>query len=403
MDPKFRALYNQAFSPALYRRYIDRLETYLGVKIPFPVAETPLFIPLALRDRLAKAANEIVEQISAPAVIDKMKAAIPKHIDVPRMDALPGCVQVDFAICRDEAGELTGKVVELQAFPSLYAMMVVQTDAMSAELQAFPGLDRKWSMYYSGLDREKFLARFKHALLAGHDPQEVVLLDLDPTEQKTYPDFVATKMLTGVDFVSPLDLQCEGLRLYRTVDGKKVRVRRILNRIVFDELFNKKANLPFEWTDDLDVSWVCHPNWYWVWSKYTLPHIDHPAVPKARYLSELTEIPADLSKYVLKPLFSFAGAGVKVDPTHEDVAAIPPEERANWILMDKITYAPDLPTPDGAGVKAEVRMMFLRAPDEPKPTLVLNLVRLSRGKMLGVDQNKGLDWVGGSIGIWPID
>jgi hypothetical protein len=403
MDPHLRSLYNQAYSPALYRRYIDRLETYLGVKIPFPVAETPLFIPAALRDRLARAANEIVEQISEPALIEKMKQAIPKHLDVPRMDHLPGCVQVDFAICRDEAGELDCKVVELQAFPSLYGMMVVQADAMSAELQAFPGLDRKWSIFYSGLDRESFLARFRHALLAGHEPEEVVLLDLEPEQQKTYPDFVATKFFTGVDSISPLDLQCEGLRLYREVDGRKVQVKRIFNRIVFDELFNKKAQLPFEWTDDLDVSWVCHPNWYWVWSKYTLPHLNHPAVPKATLLTEMPEIPADLSRYVLKPLFSFAGAGVKVDPTHEDIAAIPAAERSNWMLMEKIEYAPALLTPEGAGVKAEVRMMFLRAPDEAKPTLVLNLVRLSRGKMLGVDQNKGFNWVGGSIGIWPVD
>src|SRR5690606_27618491 len=113
-------------------------------------------------------------------------------------------------------------------------------------------------------------------------------------------------------------------------------------------------------------------------------------VPRARYLSELDAAPEDLSGFVLKPLFSFAGSGVKVDVTAADIAAVPLAERDRWILQEKIAYEPALVMPDGNGVKAEVRMMFLRAPDEPEPTLALNLVRLSRGKMLGVDQNRDL-------------
>jgi hypothetical protein len=207
-----------------------------------------------------------------------------------------------------------------------------------------------------------------------------------------------------VDAVCPTSLIKDGRRLFRKLDdGRLVQVKRIYNRIVFDELLVKGLALPFSYTDDLDVSWCSHPNWYWTWSKYTLPFVDHPAVPRARYVSELEEIPADLSRFVLKPLFSFAGSGVNIDPTRADIDAIPEAERANWILQEKITYEPALLMPDGNGVKAEVRMMFLRAPDEPTPTLTLNLVRLSRGKMLGVDQNKDLTWVGGSVGLWPAD
>ncbi len=202
----------------------------------------------------------------------------------------------------------------------------------------------------------------------------------------------------------------EGRRLFRRVDGRLVPVKRIYNRIVFDELEQKKVELPFRYTDDLDVTWCSHPNWYWTWSKYSLPYLDHPAVPRARYVADLERIPDDLERYVLKPLFSFAGAGVKVDPTRADIEAIPAEDRGKWLVQEKIVYEPALLLPDSVtdgdrsaprGVKAEVRMMFLRAPDEEKPTLVLNLVRLSRGKMLGVDQNKDFTWVGGSVGIWP--
>ena len=403
MESTFRRAYNLAFRPELYQAYLARLEKVVGCSIPFRVAETPLFIPAPLRDRLARHATEIVRQISRPALIEKMKLAIPPHLDVPGMDALPNCVQVDFAIVRGPDGELDGRVVELQAFPSLYALMVLQSEAFAEELRTIPGLDKPWSIYFSGLDRAAFVERLRRAVLGGEAPESVVLLDLDPINQKTYPDFVATKLLIGVDAVCPTTLIREGRKLYRRVGGELVQVKRLYNRVVFDELEAKKVELPFRYTDDLDVTWCSHPNWYWTWSKYTLPFIDHPAVPRARRLSELDRVPDDLSRYVLKPLFSFAGAGVKVDVTPEDLAAVPDEQRSGWLLQEKITYEPALEMPDGNGVKAEVRMMFLRAPDEPEPTLALNLVRLSRGKMLGVDQNRDLTWVGGSVGIWPAE
>jgi hypothetical protein len=401
MDPALRSAFNAAYTPEFYPSYLGRLERKLGCKVPFRIAETPLFLPPSLRDGLARAAEEIMAQISAPALIERMKRAIPPELDAPGMDALPNCTQVDFAIVRGPDGRLEGKVVELQAFPSLYALMVIQADVMAESLAAMPGLDRRWSIYFSGLDRDAFVKRLRHALLAGEEPEHVVLLDLDPPAQKTYPDFVATRMLTGVEAVCPTALVRDGRRLFRRVDGRLVPVKRIYNRVVFDELAQKKVELPFRYTDDLDVTWCSHPNWYWTFSKYTLPFIGHPAVPRARYVADLERIPDDLERYVLKPLFSFAGAGVKVDPTRADIEAIPVEDRGKWLVQEKITYAPALTMPTGEGVKAEVRMMFLRAPDEARPTLVLNLVRLSRGAMLGVDQNKDLTWVGGSVGIWP--
>lgn len=403
MEPSFRRDFNAAYGPDFYRKYLDRFERRVGCKIPFRVAETPLFFTRALRDRLERSANEIVQQISNPALIEKLKAAIPPALDVPGMDPLPNCVQVDFAITRGADGELEGKVVELQAFPSLYALMVIQAEVMSEMLAEMPGLDRNWSIYFSGLDRASFTEHFRRAVLADEAPENVVLLDLDPPSQKTYPDFLATKELTGIDSICPTTLIRDGRKLLRKVDGRLVQVRRIYNRIVFDELEVKKVELPFKYTDDLDVSWCSHPNWYWTWSKYTLPTIDHPAVPRARTVASLDSIPDDLERYVLKPLFSFAGSGVNVDPTRADIDAIPEEQREGWLLQEKITYEPALIMPTGEGVKGEVRMMFLRAPGDAAPKLVLNLVRLSRGKLLGVDQNRDLTWVGGSVGIIPAE
>ena len=401
MDQELRRLFNAGYDADFHRRYVGRLEAYLGVTIPFRIAETPLFLPRALRHRLATAAREIADLISQPALIETMKRAIPPALDVPRIDALASCLQIDFAITRDERGELTGKVVELQGFPSLYALMVLQTEALAEELTRIPGLDRKWSLYFSGLDRRSFVDRFRHALLAGNAPEEVILLDLEPKLQKTYCDMVATKLLTGIDSLSPEELEREGPRLFRRVGGKRVQVRRIYNRVVFDELANKSIELPFDYREDLDVTWCPHPNWYWIWSKYTLPHVRHPAVPRATYVSELDAVPADLSRYVLKPLFSFAGAGVVIDVTREAIEAVPADQRRGWVLQEKITYAEAIRMPDGNGVKAEVRMMLLRPPGANRLEPLIPLVRLSRGKMLGVDFNKGFTWVGGSVGLWP--
>lgn len=401
MDPTLRALYNASFTEERYQSYLKRLEKMCGGPIPFRVAESPLFLPRDLRDRLAQHATEIVEQICNPALIHRTERAVPAHLDVPNRNAFSNCIQVDFAIVRDEHGRLDGKLVELQGFPSLYSLMVLQTDAISEEMASIPGLDKDWSLYFGGLDRKTYVETLKRAIVADYDPETVILMDLKPEEQKTRPDFVATKMLLGIDAVDPTELEKEGRQLFRRIGNRKVPVKRIYNRVVFDELAKSDTKLPFVYTEPLQVNWFPHPNWYWIWSKYTVPYLDHPAVPKATFLSDLKQIPDDLENYVLKPLFSFAGTGVIVDVSKNDIQKIPDKDRNGWILQRKITYEPALTTPDWNGVKAEIRMMFLWADDAPRPRLVMNLVRMSRGKMLGVDHNKNLTWVGGSVGIWP--
>lgn len=401
MDPVLREAYNRAFSDESHRRVLARLETRLGRSIPFRVAETPLFLPTAIHERLASHARGIAEEICDPAIIAHGKTAIPPHLDAPGQDDLSACIQIDLAICRDADGNFDGKLVELQGFPSLYGLIVAQSEAVSEELARL-GIPGRFTPFFGGLDRDGYVDLLRKTIVAGAPVDEVVLMDIAPEEQKTFPDFVATKELLGIDWIAPTDLVREGRTLYRTKDGKKTKVSRIFNRVVFDELEKKKVPLPFSYRDELDVTWVPHPNWYWTWSKHTLPRLRHPAVPRATLLSELREVPDDLSGYVLKPLFSFAGSGVIVDVTRADVDAVPEAERSGWVLQEKIHYTEALHTPSGAGVKAEVRMMFLRVPGDAKPRLVMNLVRLSRGKMLGVDQNRDLDWVGGTVGLHPV-
>jgi hypothetical protein len=401
MDAYYRRLFNDGFTPELYDWYVRELSRRLRCTFEFRLAETPLFLPPDFRHRAVAAANAIVEQLSDPMTIEKMMAAVPERWSTPGMDALPNFAQVDFAVVRDREGQLAPKLIELQGFPSLTSMQIVQRDVWSEALRGMQGLDREWSCWFSGIHRSEFLDLARRTICGDHDPAEVVLLDIEPLRQKTYPDFAATKLLFGVDAVDPRELVRRGRQLYRRdAAGRETRVRRIYNRVVFDELIVKAIELPFDYRDLLEVEWAPHPNWYWVWSKYSLPFLDHPAVPRATFVSDLPGVPDDLEKrYVLKPLFSFAGGGVNVDPTPADVAAIHADDRRAWCIQEKIDYAPVLERPDGGSVKVEIRMMFLRPDGERRPLLAQNLVRLSRGKMLGVDFNKEFTWVGSSVGL----
>ena len=397
MDPQYRALFNAQFTPERYAWYQRELSGRLGATFEFRLAESPLFLPDDFKSRIVAAAEAIVEQLSDPQRIALMKRAIPARWDTPGMDALPNLTQVDFAVVR-ENGTLVPKLIELQGFPSLTALQVIQRDVWRDTMRSMDGLnhdlDKEWSCWFSGLDRAAFLDLARRTIVGDHDPREVVLMDLDPPRQKTLPDFAATKLLFDVDAVDPRALTRRGKQLFRGM----TQIKRIYNRVVFDELIKAGAELPFDHREELDVQWCPHPNWYWTWSKYSLPFLDHPSVPRARFASEVRTLP---DHCVLKPLFSFAGGGVNVDPTQADLDAIPDSDRHDWCVQEKIEYEPALQAADGGGVKIEIRMMFLRPDDEPRPLLAQNLVRLSRGKMLGVDFNKQFTWVGSSVALSP--
>jgi len=395
VDPRFRALFNSQFRPEIYDSYQRDLSKRLNCKFEFRLAESPVFLPDDFKAKIVRTAREIVQQLSDPKRIERMRRAIPARWDTPGIDALPNLTQVDFAVV-EENGAYVPKLIELQGFPSLTAMQVVQCDAWSAALSRMPGLEGPWSCWYSGLDRGRFLDLARRTIVGDHDPSEVILMDIDPRQQKTYPDFAATKQLFGVDAVDPRELTLKGRKLFRG----NTHIKRIYNRVVFDELIRENIQTPFDYRQELDVEWIPHPNWYWVWSKYSLPFLDHQSVPKATFVADLQRVPERLTdRYVLKPLFSFAGGGVNVEPTERDLDAIPAADRGQWCVQEKIEYAQALKAADGGGVKIEIRMMFLRPDDQREPMLAQNLVRLSRGKMLGVDFNKEFTWVGSSLAL----
>ena len=393
MIPSLRKPFNDSFTPEKYQAFLRRVDEACGTHVQFRLSETPCFFPKSLIDRMASDGQALIRQlVDNPAYRAKSDEAVPAAFKVPNEAPHPMFVQVDFGLVRDARGELQPKLVELQAFPSLYAYQGPLADAY---LDVY-GLDSRLKYLLSGLDTSSYRELLRRAIVGSHDPENVILMEIHPQEQKTLPDFLLTEKMLGVRTVDIVDIKKDGARLYYESGGKRIPIRRIYNRAIVDELERKNVKLSFDWRDELDVEWAGHPNWYFRISKFSIPYLKHASVPKTWFLDRLDEVPADLENYALKPLYSFAGLGVVIAPTKEDIAAIPAEKRPYYILQERMHFEPVIATPFG-GTKAEVRVMYVWL-DELTP--VMTIIRMGRGLMLGVDHNKNMEWVGASAGLY---
>jgi hypothetical protein len=360
--------------------------------VPFQVSETPCFFPSSLIARLGEDGKELIRQlVDSPEYVALSEKTIPAAFRVPNEAPHPLFIQVDFGLVRDAAGELQPKLVELQAFPSLYAYQPV----LSQTYMDVFGLDPELRYHLSGLDAVSYTKLLRDAIVARHDPANVVLMEVHPEEQKTLPDFLLTEKLLGIRTVCITKIKKEGRRLFYEDDGKRIPIERIYNRAIVDELERKGVALPFDFRDDLDVEWAGHPNWYFRMSKYSIPYLKHPSVPRTWFLDQVPSVPSDLENFVLKPLYSFAGLGVVIAPSRADIDAIPSDKRGEYILQERVSFAPVIETPHGA-TKAELRIMYIWL-EELTPVLII--VRMGRGLMMGVDHNKNMEWVGSSAGL----
>jgi hypothetical protein len=392
MIPFYRQDFNARFTPEKYEQLRREMASRCGMEVPFALCETPCFFPDALVGRMSEDGKALIRQlVENPEYRARSSASIPSKFRVPNEPPHPMFIQVDFGLVRDAAGELQPKLVELQAFPSLYAYQPVLAQAY---IDVF-GLDPNLRYYLSGLDSASYRHLLRDAIVAGHDPANVVLLEVHPEEQKTRPDFLLTEKLLGIRTVCITKIRKHGRRLFYEEAGKQVPIERIYNRAIVDELERKGIDLPFDFRDDLDVEWAGHPNWYFRMSKYSIPYLHHPSVPRAWFLDQLPEIPTDLDNFVLKPLYSFAGLGVIIAPSQADIDAIPHAKRSEYILQERLNFTPVVETPYGT-TKTELRIMYVWL-SELVP--VMTIVRMGRGLMMGVDHNKNMAWVGSSAAL----
>lgn len=397
MHPDVRRQYNAAFTQEKYDAFLNTMNTAFGEAVTFRIAETPVFVPKKMKLQLLQAVEEICDSLTALDFKSNSEAAIPPHLRVPGETAHTTFLQLDFGICTDENGELIPQLIELQGFPSLYCFQHLLANSYKKHFHIPEG----WNYLFGGYDSESYLDLLREVIVADAPPEEVVLLEIEPEKQNTRIDFWGCRDYLGIKILSLDQVKRSGRNLfYVDHNGRNVPVSRIYNRIIFDEL-EKRSDLPREWDmlTEVDAEWVGHPNWFFRISKHTLPLLKSRFVPETHYLNTLIAPPDDLENWVLKPLFSFSGQGVIVNVKLEDFDRI--EDPENFILQRKKPYATALQTPDpNEPAKCEIRMMLVWDKNWAKPKLVNNLIRISKGEMVGVRYNKGKEWVGASVGFF---
>ncbi|MCW3087929.1 MAG: hypothetical protein JWQ78_1315 [Sediminibacterium sp.] len=393
MVPELRKHFNESFTPQKYQAFLSDLYSKHPGAIEFRVAETPVFVSKDFKAKVLAACESIVDVITQFNFNTLSSHAIPEEVRVPNENRHTHFIAFDFGICENEQGELEPQLIEMQGFPTLFAYQIWHDEVMRRHFD----IPANYSAYLNGFTPATYQQLLKEVILGEHAPENVILLEILPHTQKTRIDFYCTTDYTGIPVVCLTELLQEEKKLFYERDGKRIEVKRIYNRIIFDDLQQQSAEIQEKGKlllADLDVEWVPHPNWFYRISKYTLPFIDHPYVPKTNFLNDIHELPADLENYVLKPLFSFAGQGVVIDVTKADIDKV--TDPQNWILQRKVKYANVISTPD-VPAKVELRIFYFWKDGEARPVATNNLARLSKGKMIGVRYNQDKEWVGGSL------
>jgi hypothetical protein len=394
MVPPLRKAFNDAFTQQQYETFLKDLNHLHPGAIEFRIAETPVFIPKEFGNKIIDACENIIDVITNPYFKKQSERAIPKTDNVPNENDHSHFIALDFGVCINDEGILEPQLIEMQGFPTLYGFQVYYPDL----LREYFSIPDNYSQYLNGYTKETYLQDLKEVIVGNENIENVILLEIKPHQQKTRIDFYCTQDYLGIQPVCITDLIQEEKKIFyiNNHTKKKTEIKRIYNRIIFDDLYAQKDSLGtfVDITQDLDVEWIPHPNWFYRISKYTLPFIHHPFVPPTYFLNEIKQLPADLENFVLKPLFSFAGQGVVIDIAPDDINKIKDPE--NWILQKKVKYADAIITPD-IPAKVEIRMMYIWKDGDARPKLAINLSRLSKGKMIGVRYNKDKEWVGGNV------
>ncbi|MCM4172157.1 hypothetical protein DHD32_11745 [Arenibacter sp. TNZ] len=395
MVENLRQQYNAAFTDGKYKSFLESISTTYNHKPPFRVAETPIFIPKYLKKRLLEACEQVNKVICQHNFKELTKNALidPSQV-VPGEDDHTTFLQMDFGICLDEKGDFMPQMVEVQGFPTLYFFQELMAKGYRDNFDIpsnYHHLNNMTSAYY--------IEKLREIIVGDCPPENVILLEIEPHKQATQIDFLATAHHLGIKVICISELITEGKNVFYTNDqGQKISVRRIYNRVIFDELFKRNdLQRQFDFTKEYNVEWIGHPNWFFRISKFTMPLINSPYVPACHFLHELEKYPEDLENYVLKPLFSFAGSGVLINVTKQDLDAV--QNKENYILQKKVAYAPAIKTPTEPA-KCEIRMLMIWEKGDEKAKVVNNLVRISKGEMVGVRFNKDKDWVGASVGFF---
>ena len=402
MIEPYRGEFNANFTEAKYDDLRRALNAKTRTEITFQMSETPCFFPTSTLDEMVDLGLELTEQLLGnPEYMAASTAAVPDRYRVPGEDSRPHFMTVDFGLARAEDGTLRPKLVEMQAFPSIFAFQ----DLISQQYVESFGLPDNLAWRFCGRTQEQYWQLLRDVIVGEHDPENVILMEVAPEQQKTLPDFHVFEDRLGIRTVDITTVRSEGRQLFYRRDGRQVPIRRIFNRAIVDEMERDGVQPGFKVRDDFDVEWAGHPNWYFRISKFSLPWLDHTAVPKAMLLDTWLADPSRLAlppdQLLLKPLYSFAGKGIQFGPSMAMLQEIPVAARKEYLIQERVHFEPVIRTPLGI-TQVEVRIMYVRQDGERAFTPVTTLARMGRGKMMGVDHNRNQRWVGGSVAFFPV-
>ena len=391
MIPKYRAQFNEEFSPDKYQKVQQLIKEKCGQEAAFRLSESPIFLTNYFWQKLDDASESIISQIKEMSD-EELSKAIPANCNVPNDTKKPHFVAIDFGICQDENGNVIPQLIELQAFPSLFGFQKLFEEVIT---EVYPFLNE----LRNSLPKDEYIQKLKQVIVGNENPENVILLEIYPEKQKTLIDFILTEKYLGIKTVCLTKIKKEGKKLFYENDGKLIQINRIYNRVIFDELDKIEGlETEFDFKEEIDVEWITHPNWFFKISKYILPKLKHEFAPKSYFLSDFPET-EQLENFVLKPLFSFAGSGVNLNPTQEIINKI--EDKEKYILQRKVTYAPLFEDINGEFSKAEIRLLFAWNSEEENPELLVNLVRMTKAAMVNVDFNKkDAIWIGSSMAFF---
>src|SRR5438045_8934573 len=252
MHPELRAAFNSDFTPQKYAALFTFINEAEKWPADFRISETPIFLTNEVCDEVVNAANELVAKTRIPEFARHAASAIPPGLEVPNEAPHPNFLVVDFGICV-EGGRLTPRLIELQAFPSLFGFQLLLLGCIR---KAYPAIPRPWTSSFGGLQDDDYLKLLRRTILGDSQEENVVLLELEAATQKTRVDFACTESLLGILPVSLTDVNKRGRQLFYQRGGREVRIERIYNRVIFDELLRRSdLYLPFTFQEELDVVW----------------------------------------------------------------------------------------------------------------------------------------------------
>src|SRR5215831_6139870 len=185
MDPKLRAAFNADFTPEKYDALVRCVNQTEKWPADFRISETPVFLTRDFTNDVTGAAKEIVDALRTPEFVKHAALAVPKDLEVPNESAHPNFLVVDFAIC-NEGERLVPRLIELQAFPSLFGFQLLLLGCIR---KAYPVIPRNWTSSFGGIKDQAYLDQLRRTIIGDSDPENVVLLDIKPEKQKTRVDF----------------------------------------------------------------------------------------------------------------------------------------------------------------------------------------------------------------------